>query len=153
MINFNKPLKILLGVLLGIGLVLFVMMFLGGNEPNVDPEAPDVPNFLTSFINWGIFLTIGAALLTLLFEVLKIVMQPKKAFRTVISLGVMIVLGLIALALADSTPLNIIGYEGTDNVRGMLILSDIFIFTAYLVFGISIILVLYVEIARGFRKN
>jgi len=119
MINFNKPLKILLGVLLGIGLVLFVMMFLGGNEPNVDPEAPDVPNFLTSFINWGIFLTIGAALLTLLFEVLKIVMQPKKAFRTVISLGVMIVLGLIALALADSTPLNIIGYESDMKAQTM----------------------------------
>jgi len=153
MINFNKPLKILLAVLLGIGVVLFAMMFLGGNEPKALPDAPDVPKFTTAFINWGIILAIGAALLTLLFEVLKIVMQPKKAFRTVISLGVMVLLGLVALALADSTPLRIIGYEGSDNVPSMLILSDVFIFTAYFVFCISIVAVLYTEISRGLRKN
>ena len=153
MINFNRPLKILLAVLLGIGLVLFAMMFLGGNEPKLLEEAPDVPKFTTAFINWGIILTIGAALLTVLFEVLKIVMQPQKAFRTVISLGIMLLLGVVAFALADGTPLRIIGYDGTDNVPSMLILSDIFIFTAYFVFSISIIAVLFTEISKGLRKN
>jgi hypothetical protein len=91
--------------------------------------------------------------MTLLFEALKIILLPQKAFRTLIALGVMMLIGLITLALADGTPLKIIGYEGTDNVPGMLILTDVFIFTAYIVFGLSIFLVLFTEIAKGLRKN
>lgn len=149
MINFSKPLTILMALLLAVSAVIFVLLFLGGNEDN---SADLIPKFTNTFIIWTYILIFGAILVTGLFEVIGIISHPQKSFRTLLSLGVLVVLVLVAFILADDTPLKLVGYEGTDNVPSMLILSDVFIFTLYLIVSISIILVIYTELSRVLRK-
>lgn len=150
MINFSKPLTILMALLLAVSAVIFVLLFLGGNEDN---SADLIPKFTNTFIIWTYILIFGAILVTGLFEVIGIISHPQKSFRTLLSLGVLVVLVLVAFILADDTPLKLVGYEGTDNVPSMLILSDVFIFTLYLIVSISIILVIYTELSRFLRKG
>ena len=151
MINFSKPLNILMALLLAVSAVIFVMLFAGGvKDPNA---AMEEPIFTNTFIIWTYILIFGAILVTGLFEVIGIISHPQKSFRTLISLGVLVVLVLVAFILADDTPLKLVGYEGTDNVPSMLILSDVFIFTLYLIVSISIILVIYTELSRFLRKG
>ena len=138
-----------MALLLAVSAVIFVLLFLGGNEDN---SADLIPKFTNTFIIWTYILIFGAILVTGLFEVIGIISHPQKSFRTLLSLGVLVVLVLVAFILADDTPLKLVGYEGTDNVPSMLILSDVFIFTLYLIVSISIILVIYTELSRVLRK-
>ena len=150
MISFTKPLKIILSSLLVISAVMFAMLYIGGN---VEGAALDTPKFIDAFIIWMYILVAISIIITLGFEGFNTFKNPKKAFRTLISLGILVLVILISYFLADSTPLKMIGYTGTDNVPSMLILADMFIFTTYLIFGIAIILVLYAEFSRMFRKK
>jgi len=150
MINFNKPLKIGLSILLLASAGMFALLVLGGDVPN---QTLKTPVYTSTFINWTIFLIFLSAGITVLFEVFKIIKNPKNTYRTLISLGILLVILVIAYFLADDTPLKMYGYTGTDNVPNMLKLADIFIFTLYLIFGISILLLLYTEFSRIFRKK
>ena len=77
--------------------------------------------------------------------------RPKNAIPTLISFLVLGVIVLIAYSMGDATPLNLVGYEGPDNVPSMLIMSDMFIYTMYFLFGIAILTIAYSEISRMFR--
>lgn len=148
MLNFKKILNILFLVLIGISLVLLGLFYFGGE---VKGAALPTPNFTDSFLNWGIILIFLSGLVTLLAELANIFLQPKKALRTLLSIGIIIVIVLISYALADDTPLEF-GYKNPDNVSETLIFSDVFIFTTYIIFGISIIALLYTELSRVLRK-
>jgi hypothetical protein len=148
MTNFKKLLNILLLVLMGISLVLLGLFYFGGE---VKDAALPTPNFTNSFLNWGIILIFVSSFVTFGAELANIFLQPKKAIRTLISIGILVVIVLISYILADDTPLDF-GYKNVDNVSETLIFSDVFIFTAYITFGISIAALLYTEISRLLRK-
>ena len=148
MVHFKKILNILFLVLIGISLVLLGLFYFGGE---VKGAALPTPNFTDPFLNWGIILIFISGIVTLLAELANIVLQPKKALRTLLSIGIIIVIVLISYAMADDTPLEF-GYKNPDNVSETLIFSDVFIFTTYIMFGISIIALLYTELSRVLRR-
>ena len=142
-----------MALLLAVSAVIFALLFFGGV---VDPNAPkdlQEPKLTNAFIIWTYILIGGAILVTGLFEIIGIISHPQKSFRTLISLGILVLLIVAAYICADGTPLKLIGYEGTDNVPSMLILSDVFIFTLYFIISISILLVIYTEVSRLFQQR
>jgi hypothetical protein len=68
------------------------------------------------------------------------------------SIGIMLVIILIAYLLSDATPMEF-GYVHPDNVAYWLKYSDVFLFTSYFAFGIAIVALLYGELSKIFRKK
>ena len=150
MIKFNKILNILLLTLIGITLLLLILFFFGGE---VEGASLYTPLFTDSLLNWGFILVALAAGVTVFFEVANIILQPQKAKRTLMSIGILLLIILISYILADGTPLHLYGYTGSDNVPYWLVYSDIFLFTSYIAFGITIAALLFTEVSRAFRKG
>ena len=92
-----------------------------------------------------------AAGLAILFEVFHLVMNPKNAIRSLISMAVLGVIVLLAYSLSDNTPLQLIGYNGPDNVPSMLTMAGTFLWGTYILFGVVIIAILYSELSRLFK--
>jgi len=95
-----------------------------------------------------VYITAGVALL---FEVFHLVVNPKNAMRSIISMGILGVIVLVAYAMADDTPLQLIGYDGSDNVPSMLNLAGTMLYGTYLLFGIVVSAILYTELSRLFK--
>lgn len=148
MTKLSSILNIVLLVLLAITLFFAGLFYFGGY---VDGTALPTPIYTESFLNWAKALLIGTAAIAIVFEIVFIIMRPKNAVRSLISLLGLAVLVFIAYSLGDGTPLKLTGYEGPDNVPSMLIMSDMFLYTMYFLFGIAIVSIAYSEISRLFR--
>lgn len=139
--------KISLYVLGAISLVIVVMFFLGlGNasfiSPNTGEEMTD-STFTDPYIFWA-YIMFGIALVfTVVFSVVNFAKgfaeNPKKGIVTLVVLLVFVAIFVISWALGSDAELKIIGYEGTDNVGFWARFSDMIIYTAYTLFGATIL--------------
>ena len=75
--------------------------------------------------------------------------SPAKALSSLLGLIVLIALLVITWALGSETPLNIPGYDGSDNVPFWLKITDMFIYSLYVLLGANIILM----IVSGVKKK
>ncbi len=148
MTKLTKILNIVLYVLLAITLVFAGMFYFGGEEVGA---ALPTPIYTESFLNWGKLLTIVAAGVTLVFEVLNLIFHARNAVRTFISIGGLLVVTFIAYGLSDSTPMEIIGYNGPDNVPSMLSMAGTMLYGTYILFGVVVVAILYTELSRMFK--
>lgn len=148
MTNLSKILNTVLLAILAITAVITGLFYFGGE---VEGQALLTPVYTATFVNWSFVLLIATAVIAIIFEIVKLVINPKNAIRTLISIGVMVVIVVIAFSLGDATPLHLPGYEGADNVPSMLLMADTFLYTTYFLFGIAIIAILYTELSRLFR--
>ena len=109
------------------------------------------PSFLDSALNWTYIMIFGALVITLIFEIFNVIMNPANTKRTLLStVGVVIVL-VIAWSLADGTPLQIIGYEGSDNVPSMLKLTDAGVYIFYFMMLVTFVTIVITEVGRIFK--
>ena len=123
--NYSLISKVTLWVLLAIGLIVSAMVFLGGNEAEGLEVAGDVlavPVFTDLFLNWNYFLLLLAIAVTLVFVVAGFIRlwksDKKKAAFTLGVLVAFVLLFVICWFLGSPEKIQIIGYEGTDNVAG-----------------------------------
>lgn len=146
--KITRAASIALYVLLAVSALLVVLVFVGGTVAG-DPN--ETPVNLDYILNFSIFMVAGAAVMTVLFELVNIFLHPGSAKMTLLSLvGIAIVLG-IAYFMSDGTPLKLLGYEGSDNVPSMLKLTDTGLFTFYLMFGVAAVSIVVTEVSRIFK--
>jgi hypothetical protein len=148
MTKLSKYLNIVLFILLGVSLIFLGLFYFGGEVENA---ARTTPVFTQSFLNWGKMLLAGAAAISIIFEIAHLVLNPRNAVRTLISIGLLGVIVLIAYSMGDGTPLQLVGYKGSDNVPSMLILGDTFLYTTYILFGGVLVSIFVSEVSRIFR--
>lgn len=148
MTKLSKILSIVLYAILAITLVFAGLFYFGGD---VVGATYYTPVYTETFINWGIALVIGTAVITLLFEIVRLIFNPKNAVRSLVSIAIIALVIFIAYSMSDATILNLPGYEGSDNVPSMLILSDTFLYTMYFLFGGAFLAIIYSEVSRLFR--
>ena len=148
MSKLSKILSFVLYALIAVTAVLTVMFFTGGDVPG---ETFQTPVYTDSLINWAKLLVVGAAAITVLFEVVHVVMNPKNAVRSLISIAVLVVIGLVAYSMADPTPMNLGAYEGSDNVPAMLKLAGAFLYGTYVLLGLVIVAIFGGELSRIFK--
>ncbi|MCU4156331.1 hypothetical protein J1N10_10100 [Carboxylicivirga sp. A043] len=148
MTKLSKILNIVLYLLLAVTVVFAGLFFFGGE---VVGETYYTPIYTESFLNWGKLLIYIAAGVSLLFEVFHLVLNPKNAMRSIVSMAILGVIVLVAYAMSDDTPLQLIGYNGPDNVPSMLTLAGTMLHGTYLLFGIVVSAILYTELSRLFK--
>lgn len=142
--KITKAASIVLYVILFLGVVFTALMMLGGTEGDVN-ETPVYTDAILRFSYLLIVLGIGAIIV---FEIINLILHPQNAKKSLMSVGIVAAIVGIAYALSDGTPLKIIGYEGTENVPSMLILTDTGLYTFYILFGVVVLAIIGSEVSR-----
>ena len=75
--------------------------------------------------------------------------SPANAIKSLLGLVLLVVVLVIAWAVGDGTPMNILGYDGTDNVPFWLKLTDMFLYSIYILLFVTIVAI----IASGIKKK
>jgi hypothetical protein len=148
MTKLSNILNYVLYALLAVTVVFTIMYFSGGDVPG---EAYATPVYTDLILNWAKILVLGTAVFTIVFEIVNVVLNPKNAVRSLISIAVLLVIAFVSYALADGTPLNLGGYEGSDNVPSMLKLAGAFLYGTYVLLGIVVVAILGTELSRIFK--
>lgn len=143
--KITKAAKIVLFVLLFLCLLFTGLMMFGGTIKGDPNETPVYTDAILKFAYGLIVLSIGT---TLVFEVINILLHPVNASKSLIVLGVFAILFGISYAMADGTPLKILGYNGADNVPFMLKLTDMGLYAFYFLFGAAILAIVGAELSR-----
>lgn len=141
----KKILNILTIVMFAITAVLLCLFMFGGEVPN---QVYPTPVYTSTLLNWAYILFGIAIVSALIFPIIRLFTRPKQAIKSIIGLAVVVIVVLIAYAMADGTPMKLIGYNGPDNVPSMLILSDTIIYTMYFLFAGTVLAIIGTEIYR-----
>ena len=145
--NIAKITKILLWVLIALSLFYAIMLFVNTTKE----DTKWIVNSLT-YTEVLLYIAAGAVVIFSLFNfVLNLMSRPKKALLSLIPIVILGVIFFIAYSYASSEPLNMPTYDGTDNVPNVLKWSGAGLITAYVFFGLAVLSILYVEIAKLFK--
>ena len=136
--NYKSIPKVTLLVLMIMGILAAAMFFLGGSEGSlgVAGDFLDIPKFTNVLLCWIYVLVALVILVTFGFVIAKLVETFKvDSKRALTSVGVVlgaVVLCIICWFLGSPEKVEIIGYEGTDNVGNMARMSDAIMYLVYI---------------------
>ncbi len=142
-------------------IVLIGLFFLAGNVQPEQQYAELVgltePTFTDALLYW-IYILLGITILAVfVFSVYGFVNNlrnnRKKAISSLVTLLIFAVLLVIAYSIGDGEPLNILGYEGPDNVKGMLKLTDMWLYTIYILMALTILAMLFSPLINRIGKR
>lgn len=149
--TIRKIVNIILWVLIGISVVLTFMFYFGKVVPGTEGTTLEEPVFTDTFLIWAYILFGLAIVITLVFSIINVFVNPASAKKGLISVLFMLVVFVAGYLLASDTPLNMPGYEGTDNVPQVIKWVGTGLNAAYILAGLAILSILYVEIAKIFK--
>ena len=135
--------------------IAILLVYYGGGYVDPTAEVP-VPNNVDVLLYW-LYTLFGVSVgLTFFFAGAQLVKLLKDDLKAgLISLGA---IGAIAAMLfiyytiGDPTPLNLIGYEGTENVPFWLKLSDMWLYSLYTLLGLVIACIAWGNVKRVLDK-
>ncbi|MDD4604709.1 MAG: hypothetical protein PHH10_00230 [Dysgonamonadaceae bacterium] len=141
--------------------VLIALFFLGGNVQPENQYAELVglvePNFTGALLYWVYILLAVTILALIVFSVFAFInnfrYNRRRAINSFVTMAVFAVLLIIAYSIGDGTPLNILGYEGADNVKGMLKLTDMWLYTIYILMALTILAMLFSPLIKRIGKR
>ena len=136
--NYKLFPKVTLWVLMVVGIIATALFFLGGSEGSLEVAGDflDIPKFTNALLFWIYALVVLVILVTFGFVLAKLVetfkVDPKRGL-----VSVAVVLGAVALCvlcwfLGSPEKVEILGYEGTDNVGNMARMSDAIMYLVYI---------------------
>ena len=156
--NYKLVPKVTLWVLMLVGIIATAMFFFGGSEGSLEVAGDflDIPKFTNVLLYWIYALVVLVILVTFGFVIAKLVetfkVDPKRGLTSV---GV--VLGAIALCvlcwfLGSPEEVEILGYEGTDNVGNMARMSDAIMYLVYILTASTIAALIWGVIYTRVKK-
>ncbi|MBP3575438.1 MAG: hypothetical protein J6J55_02975 [Paludibacteraceae bacterium] len=156
--NYKLVPKVTLWVLMLVGIIATAMFFFGGSEGSLEVAGDflDIPKFTNVLLYWIYALVVLVILVTFGFVIAKLVetfkVDPKRGLTSV---GV--VLGAIALCvlcwfLGSPEEVEILGYEGTDNVGAMARMSDAIMYLVYILTASTIVALIWGVIYTRVKK-
>ena len=156
--NYKLFPKVTLWVLMLVGIVATAMFFLGGSEGSLEVAGDflDIPKFSDVFLYWIYALVVLVILTTFGFVLAKLVetfkVDPKAGIRSI--LVVLAAVGLCALCwfLGSPEKVEILGYEGTDNVGNMARLSDAMMYLVYILTASTVVALVWGVIYTKVKK-
>ena len=142
--NYKLFPKVTLWILLIVGIIASLMFYVGGSTGSLEVAGDflDIPKFTDVFLAWIYLLVFMVILVTFGFVIWKFVetfkVDKKKALT---SLGVIVAAVLLCVLcwfLGSPEKMEIVGYEGTDNVGNMARMSDAIMYLVYILVGATV---------------
>ncbi|URW79495.1 hypothetical protein [Xiashengella succiniciproducens] len=140
----------ILWLLFAVSIFLVLLTLMGGDVEGANLQTPVYLDTML-FYTYGILFI--CTTLVLILEIINIVSSPASSIKSVVSFLLILVVVAIAYLSADGTPLNIPGYEGSDNVPSMLKVTDTGVFTFYALGIVTVLAVIGFEIRSAIIKN
>lgn len=100
---------------------------------------------------WNVILLVIAIILALVFPLIFLFANPKRALRSLILVGVVAVAVFICYQFASDELLNLVNYNGPDNIPSTLKITDTGLFLTYFLIIVAFGAILYHEISSAFR--
>lgn len=101
---------------------------------------------------WAYLLVLITLIASIVFPLIAVISNPKALMRLLAVLAGAAVLVVISWLISKDTPIDIIGYTGTDNSDpATLKMIDTVLFVTYMLFGIALASILYAIISRAFK--
>lgn len=138
-------------------LVVLGLFYFGGDAQgnavltNVDTEMwqPAQTDTLLFLIYGLLFLAVVATVVAFLFQFgAALKDNPVKALKSLIGVIILAVVVIVAWAMGSDQPLNIPGYEGSDNVPFWLKITDMFLYSIYILFGATVLAIIFSSIKK-----
>ena len=105
--NSKRILNLVTIVMFAITIVLLGLFMFGGEVPN---QPYTTPVYTAALLNWAYILCGIAIIVAVIFPVIRLFTRPKQAMKSFIGLAGVAIVILIGYALADGTPLKLVGY-------------------------------------------
>lgn len=136
--NYKLFPKVTLWVLMVVGIVVTALFFLGGSEGSLEVAGDflDIPKFTNVLLYWIYALVVLVILATFGFVIAKLVetfkVDPKRGLTSVLVVLAAVALCALCWFLGSPEKIEILGYEGTDNVGNMARMSDAIMYLVYI---------------------
>ena len=156
--NYKLFPKVTLWILLALGIIASVMFYVGGSAGSLEVAGDflDISKFTDMFLTWIYLLVAMVVLVTFGFVIAKFVetykVDKKKAIT---SLGVIVagvLLCVLCWVLGSPEKMEIIGYEGTDNVGNMARMADAIMYLVYILTAATVVSLVWGVIYTKVKK-
>ncbi|WP_129594023.1 hypothetical protein [Seramator thermalis] len=159
--KIHKTSNRVLYITIGITLIVVALFFLGGNV-SAEKQLPQLVGLQeprnTDILIYWIYALLFATIVTLLlfaisgfFSTLKT--NRKGAIESLLVLLAMLALFGITYTIGSGKPLNIVGYTGPDNVPGTLKMTDMWIFSIYVMLTLVILAIVFTPLLSKSKKK
>ena len=149
--NLGRITKVLLWVMFAIAIIFIVFYFV--NLEMIDAGIDTM--WASRMLKYSYVLTFIAAAVAILAAlvnfVLTLISDPKKAIKSIVMIGALGGIILIANIMASSEVIDMPNYDGEDNVPGTLKAVGTALYTMYFLFGLAILATLGSAVAKVFK--
>ncbi len=139
----NK-IKYILYALLGITVLIICIFYFGGQVTDANNNSE--PVYTSVLLYWMYFLFILSSVVLIAFSIRKFIQifkeNPRTFWRNFIVFSLMVVLLLATWLLGSGKILNIEGYDGNENTYFWLKLSDMFLYSVYVLLALAVLAVI-----------
>ena len=156
--NYKLFPKVTLWVLMVVGIIATAMFFLGGSEGSLEVAGDflDIPKFTNVLLYWIYALVVLVILATFGFVIAKLVetfkVDPKRGLTSVLVVLAAVALCALCWFLGSPEKIEILGYEGTDNVGNMARLSDAIMYLVYILTASTVVALVWGVIYTKVKK-
>ena len=147
----RKIAQYVLWALMAASLVFIVWFFVGGFVEGTEGTNYAEPRVTEAILKWTYVLFGITLAVTIIFPIIFMFTNLKSAKRLGIVVLISAALIFISYQLADDSVMNLIGYNGPDNVPGTLKVVDTGLFFTYILGVTAIVSILYSSISNMFK--
>jgi amino acid transporter len=157
-IRIQKVSGAILAALILISIAIFCLFYFGGDTPEAERLVADTsmwePAHTDALLFWLYALGAIAILVTLITVCYQFVStlkhSPKDAMMSLLGIVLLVVLLGVTYTIGDGTPLNIVGYEGTENTETWLKITDMFCYSIYFMIALLCVLMIGFALRKRF---
>lgn len=156
--KIHKTSKVVLYTIMGITVLILAFFLLGGEVPVEERVVPTIsePRFTDLLMYWVYALLAISVLVLIAFAVSDFISswkaRPKSAFRSLLVVLVFVAMLIITFAIGSGTPLNIVGYTGSENVPIFLKITDMWLYSIYLMVVVNVLALLFSPLLKSGKK-
>jgi len=142
-------------LLMAVSVVLVVLFYINNRNVNTnDPfskQITDMGPVLNFYIVWSYILVGIAVVFSVVFPIFRMISNPKSGIKTLASIVIIAAVFFIAYQLGSGTILDLPAYKGPDNIPSRLKLTDMAIFTMYVLLAGALVAMLFSSLRRLFK--
>lgn len=146
----QKIIKIFLYVLMGVSAVFIVFFYFGGVVEGTAGTEYEQPVVTEAFIIWAYILAGLALLFTILFPLIRMILNPQHAKKTGIGIVVVALVVFVSYQLASDEPLQLAA-ESEWNTPEVVQWAGAGLGTLYTLLALAFLSILYTELVRFFK--
>lgn len=146
----SKIITISLYALMGISVVLMLIFYFGAEVPGTENTPMQEPVVTETLLTWSYILVVLAAFAAIIFPLLRMVLNPKNAKKTLFGLVGVAVIVFIAWQFSSDAILPL-ATENKDNVPNVLKMAGAQLGTMYILLGLAVLSIFYTEIRSLFK--